>query len=121
MLVYLFTSYRDKCNTFFIIEIHFTKKNKKITISEVFNTHLKWLFIILFANEWFIAPYIRLKIALFYTTPEKPMNAIASKPATINAIGVPFMPAGIFTKLICSRSPANSTSAKPKPIAVEKA
>ena len=58
---------------------------------------------------------------IFYTTPENPINAIASKPAVIKAIGVPFMPSGIFTKLICSRKPANRTSANPKPNAVEKA
>ena len=58
---------------------------------------------------------------VFYTTPEKPMNAIASKPAVIKAIGVPCIPFGIFTRVICSRNPANNTSARPKPRAVENA
>ncbi len=49
------------------------------------------------------------------------MNAIASNPAVIKAIGVPCIPFGTFTKLICSRNPANNTSANPKPIAVENA
>ena len=49
------------------------------------------------------------------------MNAIASKPAVIKAIGVPCMPFGTFTRLICSRRPAKSVSARPKPIAVENA
>ena len=56
-----------------------------------------------------------------YTTPENPMNAMASRPAVIRAIGVPCIPFGTFTRLICSRSPAKSTSASPKPIAVENA
>ena len=49
------------------------------------------------------------------------MNAIASKPAVIKAIGVPCIPLGTFTRLICSRNPAKSTSARPKPMAVENA
>lgn len=56
-----------------------------------------------------------------YTTPENPINAIANNPAVIKAIGVPFIPSGIFTRLICSRKPAKSTRANPKPIAVENA
>ena len=49
-----------------------------------------------------------------FTTPEKPINAIAKRPAVIRAIGVPFIPFGIFTKLICSRKPAKRVSAKAK-------
>lgn len=48
------------------------------------------------------------------------MNAMANNPATTSAIGVPFMPFGIFTRSICSLKPANKISAKPKPMAVEK-
>ena len=55
------------------------------------------------------------------STPENPMNAIASSPAVIKAIGVPCIPFGTLTRLICSRRPANSVSAKPKPSAVENA
>lgn len=55
------------------------------------------------------------------STPENPMNAIASRPAVTNAIAIPCIPLGIFTKLNCSRIPANNTIAKAKPRAVEKA
>ena len=51
--------------------------------------------------------------------PENPMNAIASKPAVIKAIGVPFMPSGICVMANCSRIPANITNAKAKPNAVD--
>ena len=64
---------------------------------------------------------LQLFVVRIYTTPENPINAIASNPAVIKAIGVPFIPSGIFTRLICSRSPAKSTRARPKPIAVENA
>ena len=40
------------------------------------------------------------------------MNAIASKPAVTNAILIPLIPFGMFTKLNCSRIPANTISAK---------
>lgn len=53
------------------------------------------------------------------STPENPMNAIASRPAVTNAIAIPCIPLGIFTKLNCSRIPANNTIAKAKPRAVE--
>ena len=46
---------------------------------------------------------------------------IASRPAVTNAIAIPCIPLGIFTKLNCSRIPANNTIAKAKPRAVEKA
>ena len=42
-------------------------------------------------------------------------------PAVIKAIGVPCIPFGTLTRLMCSRRPANSVSAKPKPSAVENA
>ena len=48
-------------------------------------------------------------------------DAIASRPAVTNAIAIPCIPLGIFTKLNCSRIPANNTIAKAKPRAVEKA
>ena len=69
----------------------------------------------------FPIPINQLSTVSLYTTPENPMNAIASRPAVIKAIGVPCIPFGTFTRLICSRSPAKSTSASPKPIAVENA
>lgn len=56
-----------------------------------------------------------------YTNPEKPMKAIAIKPAIIRAIGVPFMPSGMSAVSNCSLIPAKSTNAKAKPIAVDTA
>ena len=55
------------------------------------------------------------------STPENPINAIASRPAVTSAIAIPCIPFGIFTRLSCSRIPANNTIAKAKPRAVEKA
>lgn len=52
-----------------------------------------------------------------YTSPEKPMKAIANIPAAIKAIGVPFNPFGTSCKSKCSLMPAKSTSASPKPTA----
>lgn len=56
-----------------------------------------------------------------FTTPEKPMKAMANRPAVMRAIGVPCMPLGMLTRLICSRKPAKRVKARPKPKAVEKA
>lgn len=54
-----------------------------------------------------------------YTMPENPINAIANKPAVINAIGVPFIPSGTLVIANCSLTPAKMIKAKAKPIAVE--
>ena len=65
--------------------------------------------------------YTPNKVAKPLSTPEKPMNAMANKPAVTKAIAIPSIPFGMFTKLNCSRIPANNTIAKAKPIAVAKA
>ena len=57
--------------------------------------------------------------ALAETFMEKYPNVTVQ--AGIKAIGVPCIPFGTLTRLICSRRPANSVSAKPKPSAVENA
>ena len=49
-------------------------------------------------------PLFNYQSVNLYTTPENPMNAIASRPAVIKAIGVPCIPFGTFTRLICSRN-----------------
>ena len=46
-----------------------------------------------------------------YTTPLKPIKAMANKPAVIRAVGIPCMALGSFTMLRRSRNPANSTNA----------
>lgn len=51
--------------------------------------------------------------------PENPINAIASKPAVIKAMGVPFIPSGTCVMASCSRIPAKTTNAKAKPIPME--
>ena len=52
------------------------------------------------------------------STPLKPINAIARRPAVTSAIAIPCMPRGIFDILKCSRIPAKMTRAKAKPKAV---
>ena len=47
------------------------------------------------------------------------MKAIASRPAVIRAIGVPFMPSGTFVIANCSLTPAKIIKANANPIAVE--
>lgn len=49
------------------------------------------------------------------------MNAMASNPAVIRAMGVPFMPWGMEDSSSCSRIPAKMVNANPKPKAVEAA
>ena len=49
------------------------------------------------------------------------MNAIASRPATMRAVGMPSMPLGSLVSASCSRIPAKSTRARPKPADVESA
>ena len=49
------------------------------------------------------------------------MNAIARRPATMRAVGMPSMPLGSLVRASCSRIPAKSTSASPKPADVESA
>ena len=58
---------------------------------------------------------------LFHTMPEKPMKAMAKRPAVIRAMGVPFIPAGMDVRASCSRMPAKIVRASPYPIAVEAA
>lgn len=53
-----------------------------------------------------------------YAIPEKPIKAIANRPAVISAIGMPFMAAGTFVRSSCSRIPAKIIRASAKPIAV---
>ncbi len=53
-----------------------------------------------------------------YTTPVKPMNAMARMPAVMRAMGVPFMPFGASISSMCSRMPAKMTNAKAKPKAM---
>lgn len=60
-------------------------------------------------------------IMLFHTMPEKPMKAMAKRPAVIRAMGVPFIPAGMDVRASCSRIPAKIVRASPYPIAVEAA
>ena len=55
---------------------------------------------------------------LCYTTPLKPMNAIAKRPAVKRAIGVPCIAFGTLANANCSRIPANNTNANAKPKAV---
>lgn len=59
------------------------------------------------------------KIRENYTSPEKPMKAIASMAAVMSATGVPFSAAGTPSSSRRSRIPANITSASPKPMAVD--
>ncbi len=54
-----------------------------------------------------------------YTSPEKPMKAMARIPAVIKAMGVPRNATGTSSISSRSRIPAKSTSAKAKPRAVE--
>ncbi len=54
-----------------------------------------------------------------YTSPEKPMKAMARIPAVISAMGTPLKAAGTSSKSRRSRRPAKRTSASPKPMAVE--
>ena len=53
--------------------------------------------------------------------PEKPMKAMASRPAVRSAMGMPFIAAGTFRRESCSRMPAKMMSESAKPMAVEKA
>ena len=53
-----------------------------------------------------------------YTTPVKPMKAMARMPAVMRAMGVPFMPFGASISSMCSRMPAKMTNAKAKPKAM---
>jgi len=55
------------------------------------------------------------------STPEKPMNAIASREAVTSAMGTPRNDLGTSTRSSCSRSPAKSTIARRKPMPVESA
>ena len=52
--------------------------------------------------------------------PEKPINAIASSPAHISAIGTPFMDFGRGVILNCSRMPAkiHRASVNPRDVAI---
>jgi len=50
--------------------------------------------------------------------PEKPIKAIAKRPAVSSAMGMPFMAAGTFRRESCSRMPAKMMSASAKPMAV---
>ena len=54
-----------------------------------------------------------------YTSPEKPINAIAKIPAVIRAMGAPSRALGTSSNSRRSRIPAKRTKAKPKPSAVE--
>ena len=56
-----------------------------------------------------------------HTRPENPMNAIARILAVIRAIGIPLKALGTLLSASCSRSPAKSIIARPKPRDVEKA
>ncbi len=53
-----------------------------------------------------------------YTSPEKPMNAMARIPAVTSAMGMPLNALGTSSKSNRSRIPAKSTSASAKPKAV---
>ena len=55
------------------------------------------------------------------STPEKPMKANESRPAESITMAMPYIPFGILTSSSCSRMPAKTVRARPKPIAVEKA
>ena len=57
--------------------------------------------------------------AKVYTSPEKPMKAMARMPAVTSAIGVPRNDSGTSSNSNRSRIPAKSTSASAKPRAVE--
>ena len=56
-----------------------------------------------------------------YTSPENPMKAIARRLAVIRAIGIPLNALGTLLSASCSRRPAKSTIASPKPREVENA
>lgn len=53
-----------------------------------------------------------------YTSPEKPMKAMARIPAVISAIGTPLNALGTSSNSSLSRMPAKSTSARANPSAV---
>ena len=53
------------------------------------------------------------------TIPLKPINAIASIPAEISAIGIPRKATGSSVRASCSRIPAKTTRASVKPKAVD--
>lgn len=55
------------------------------------------------------ACYSPNKAASPLSTPENPMNAMASKPAVTNAIDIPCIPLGMLTILNCSRMPAKQS------------
>ena len=55
------------------------------------------------------------------STPEKPMKAKLSRPATTRTMAVPRMPLGTLINSNCSRSPAKTMRESPKPMAEEKA
>ena len=76
-----------------------------------------------FAQESYFISYFHNPNKFFNppSTPEKPMNAKLSSPAESITMAIPCMPFGILTSSSCSRMPANTVSAKPKPMAVEKA
>lgn len=59
--------------------------------------------------------------AMFYTSPENPMKAIARIPAVTRAIGMPLNALGTLFSESCSRRPAKRTIARPKPSDVAKA
>ena len=56
-----------------------------------------------------------------HTSPENPMKAIARRLAVIRAIGIPLKALGTLLSASCSRRPAKSTIASPKPREVENA
>ena len=55
------------------------------------------------------------------STPENPMKARLSRPADTRTMAMPRMPLGTLVSSSCSRMPAKTVRAKPKPMAVEKA
>ena len=54
-------------------------------------------------------------IIIPYTNPEKPIKAVASKPAVINAIGAPFIASGTSANSNRSLMLAIMTNARKKP------
>lgn len=66
-------------------------------------------------------PYIIFLYSYPIFIPANPINAIASRPAVINAIGTPFIAFGTFESASCSRIPAKIINAKVNPNAVDTA
>ena len=73
------------------------------------------------SGDWYVLfedSYIPKTLARPLSTPPKPMKAMASRPATTRAMGIPAMPLGMSIMASCSRMAAKMVSARPKPRAV---